>query len=86
MPLTSIGNGNLNRWKHFTAMALIGDGVIGLIRPGRDAQAWEQGPAPWRKLMGALSRRPALTRVLAAAEIAGGVYWILSREAPKQSA
>lgn len=86
MLLTSIGTGSPRRWKHFAAMALIGDGVVGFIRPGRDAQAWEEGPAIWRKLMRGLGRRPMLTRVIAAAEIAGGVRWILSHESPKKNA
>ncbi len=81
---TLIETGNLRRWKHFAAMALIGDGVVGVVRPGRDAQAWEEGPAIWRKAMRELGRRPMLARLIAAAEIAGGVYWILSREAPKK--
>ena len=39
------------RWQHFTAMALIGDGMMAIVRPHRDAQAWNVGPKPWRGLM-----------------------------------
>jgi uncharacterized protein YjeT (DUF2065 family) len=68
------------RWKHFAAMALIGDGVMALVRPQHDALAWKRGPEPWRKLMGALQDRPALTRIIGLGQIAAGVYWALQQE------
>jgi hypothetical protein len=71
------------QWKHFAAMALIGDGVMAMVRPHHDAQAWASGPRPWRALMNGLNRRPVLTRLIGAAQVAGGVYWALSREEPK---
>lgn len=33
-----------NRWKHFTAMVLIGDGVMAAVNPRHDAHAWAKGP------------------------------------------
>jgi hypothetical protein len=68
------------RWQHFAAMALIGDGVMALVHPQRDAMAWHVGPAPWRALMRELHDRPALTRVIGVAQIAGGIWWALSQE------
>jgi hypothetical protein len=68
------------RWKHFAAMALIGDGVMALIRPEHDAMAWKRGPAPWRRLMDDLHQRPALTRSIGAAQIVGGIWWALQQE------
>ena len=68
------------RWKHFAAMALIGDGVMALVRPQHDALAWKRGPKPWRKLMGELHDRPALTRIIGIGQIVGGVYWALQQE------
>jgi hypothetical protein len=68
------------RWKHFAAMALIGDGVMALLRPKDDALAWKRGPEPWRKLMGALHDRPGLTRLIGIGQIAGGVLWALRQE------
>ena len=68
------------RWKHFTAMALIGDGIMALIRPQDDALAWKHGPKPWKVLMGSLQERPALTRTIGALQIAGGIYWALQQE------
>ncbi len=68
------------RWKHFAAMVLIGDGVMALVHPQRDALAWKAGPAAWRSLMHELHERPALTRVIGAAQIVGGVWWALQQE------
>jgi hypothetical protein len=68
------------RWKHFTAMALIGDGVMAVVHPRRDALAWEGGPKVWQKLMRGLHDRPGLTRLIGAAQIIGGVYWALHHE------
>ena len=68
------------RWKHFAAMALIGDGVMALLRPEHDALAWKRGPSPWRRLMGELHDRPALTRAIGALQTVGGVYWALQQE------
>jgi hypothetical protein len=72
-----------NRWKHFAAMALIGDGVMAVIHPQRDAAAWHVGPAPWQALMRALHDRPMLTRLIGIGQIAGGIAWALSSEAEK---
>lgn len=69
-----------NRLKHFTAMALIGDGVMAVIHPQRDAKAWKAGPAPWRSLMHHLHEHPNLTRVIGLAQVVGGVWWALRQE------
>lgn len=73
------------RFQHFTAMVLIGDGLLALIRPDRDAKAWKIGPEPWRTFMGYLSERPKLTRVVGAAQIAVGVWWALSQESSAEN-
>ncbi len=71
------------RWKHFAAMALIGDGVMAVVHPHRDARAWTKGPTPWRQFMAALERRPALTRLIGATQIAAGIYWAIAHEEQK---
>jgi hypothetical protein len=71
---------DLSRWKHFTAMALIGDGVMGMIHPRRDSRAWQYGPKPWQSLMQALEEHPNLTRLIGAAQVIGGVLWVLHSE------
>lgn len=68
------------RWKHFTAMALIGDGVMALVHPRSDALAWASGPKTWQRLMRGLHDRPTLTRAIGAAQIIGGICWVLYRE------
>ena len=68
------------RWSHFAAMALIGDGVMAVLRPAYDAQAWKAGPQPWQRLMRACRKRPGLTRALGVVQIAAGVYWVLQSE------
>jgi len=73
------------RWKHFAAMALIGDGVMALVHPQRDAMAWHAGPAPWKALMRGLHDRPNLTRAIGAAQIVGAVFWALSQEKSESS-
>jgi uncharacterized protein YjeT (DUF2065 family) len=60
-------------------MVLIGDGVMALVHPEKDASAWKTGPKAWRNLMHALSERPALTRAIGVAQIAGGIWWALKQ-------
>jgi uncharacterized protein YjeT (DUF2065 family) len=68
------------RWKHFTAMALIGDGVMAVVCPRHDALAWEHGPKVWRNMMHKLHDNPNLTRAIGAAQIVGGVWWALHHQ------
>jgi hypothetical protein len=71
------------RAQHFAAMTLIGDGVMALIHPSRDAHAWKKGPRPWCELMHFLAERPVLTRVIGATQIAGGIWWALQQSRSK---
>jgi hypothetical protein len=68
------------RWRHFAAMVLIGDGVMAIVHPRRDAAAWSTGPKWWQTLMESLHDRPGLTRVIGATQIAAGIWWALSDE------
>ena len=68
------------RWKHFTAMVLIGDGVMALVHPQQDALAWKTGPEPWKRLMHELHERPVLTRAIGVAQITAGIWWALQQE------
>lgn len=58
--------------KYLTAMMLIGDGVLAMLRPHRDARTWSMGPKPWKALMGYLSDHPDMLRVIGAAEVVAG--------------
>jgi hypothetical protein len=68
------------RAKHFAAMVMIGDGMMAVINPERDATAWKKGPKVWRNFMHGLSKRPGLTRAIGMAQIAGGIWWALKQE------
>jgi hypothetical protein len=68
---------DFSRWKHFTAMAIIGDGVMGIIHPRRSTKAWHYGPEPWKNLMQSLEDRPNLTRAISAAQVIAGILWVL---------
>ena len=65
------------RVQHFAAMVLIGDGVMALVHPSKDAHAWSRGPRAWRRLMQGLAKRPALTMAIGAAQVAIGIAWAL---------
>jgi hypothetical protein len=66
--------------KHITSIVLIGDGLLALIKPSRDAKAWRMGPEPFRTLMSYMAKNPNLTRWVGAAEIAVGVWWAMREE------
>lgn len=68
---------DLSRWKHFTAMAIIGDGIMGVVNPRRAVKAWHYGPEPWKNLMQLLEHRPNLTRAFSAVQVIGGILWVL---------
>jgi hypothetical protein len=71
------------RMQHFAAMVLIGDGLLAVFRPSRDASAWKLGPEPWRSLMGFMAERPGLTRTVGVAQILLGLWWA-TRQDPKE--
>ncbi len=70
--------------KHITAMVLVGDGILAMVTPQRDARAWRMGPEPFRTLMSFMASRPELTRWVGAAEIALGL-WLAVREEPAKA-
>ena len=61
-------------------MALIGDGVMALMRPEHDAQAWKAGPKAWQRLMHRLQEHPTLTRAIGLTQVVGGIWWALYQE------
>jgi uncharacterized protein YjeT (DUF2065 family) len=66
------------RWKNLAAMLLIGDGVLAMLRPHRDARTWKMTPAAWKSLMQYLSDHPDMMRAIGAAEVAIGFALIAS--------
>ena len=65
--------------KYLTAIVLIGDGIIAMPRPHRDAHAWSIGPLVWKDLMQYLSDHPDMLRAIGVAEVAFGFAMIASR-------
>ena len=59
-------------------IALVGDGVVGTLIPARHTRRYQTGPSPWRSAMRFFVKRPGLTRVLAVAEVAAGL-WVATR-------
>jgi hypothetical protein len=70
--------------KYLTAMMLIGDGVMAVVRPQRDARAWSMGPRAWISFMGYLSDHPEMLRAIGAAEIAAGMAMVASNGSPAE--
>jgi hypothetical protein len=63
-----------SRSRDLMAMILVGDGLLGLLIPGRHVHRWNRGPATWRCAMQYLELRPGLTRLLAASELCVGLW------------
>src|SRR5438067_12967850 len=60
-------------------MALIGDGVAGLISPRQHCLNWRIGPRPYRKLIDKFVKQPNWTRMLGAAQLGLGLWLILKQ-------
>jgi len=65
------------------AMIMVGDGVLGLVCPKRHVRSWKIGPEGYRELLDDLEERPVLTRCLAAAEVALGIWYASQLHARK---
>lgn len=61
------------------ALTMIGDGVLALLQPERHMLLWRRGPRPWREVSQYFLDRPALTRVVGLACVAGGL-WLANRQ------
>ena len=55
------------------ALFLIGDGIMGLIKPRWHSLLWDFGPEPIQQLTEGLAKNPNLARAVYAAETAIGV-------------
>ena len=63
-----------NRIAESAGMLMIGDGVLGLLRPSRHCLIWRGGPNWWRESVDWFARHPDVTRAAAAAEIGAGLW------------
>lgn len=67
------------RIKELVAIAVIGDGVVGLLAPRRHSLLWKFGPEGYQEVLRWFAGRPGLVRLLAAAELGGGI-WLALRQ------
>ena len=66
------------RLTELLAIAMIGEGVLGLLSPRSHLLLWRVGPHGLRRLVDRLAEDPAAARALFAAE-AGLGYWLACR-------
>jgi len=58
------------------AVAMIGDGALGLLVPTEHMKTWICGPQRWRDLVNFFAGRPGLTRLVGAVEICAAFWWV----------
>ena len=61
------------------AIAMIGEGVAGLLRPRRYLLLWQFGPRPYQNAVAVIAQHPRLVRLVAAGEI-GLCVWLSWRQ------
>jgi hypothetical protein len=59
------------------ALAVIGEGIVGLLHPKRYSLFWKLGPKPVRELTETLANNRDITRLLCAGEIGLGLWLAL---------
>ena len=62
-----------NQVLELVAIAMIGDGVLGVLFPKGHARLWKIGPAQWQDATEKFAENPDATRIASAAEIIIGV-------------
>ena len=66
-----------NRFMEIFAIGMIGEGIIGAIRPRRYMRLWRFGPKAYRNFIDALADHPQSTRLMCSAEAGLGVWLAL---------
>lgn len=61
------------------ALSMIGEGIVGFIRPRRYSRFWKVGPKPLREVTEYLAEHRDLTRVLCVAEVGVGLLLALRK-------
>ncbi|HEY1303193.1 MAG TPA: hypothetical protein VGF24_06570 [Vicinamibacterales bacterium] len=56
------------------AMLIIGDGVLGVLRPAEHCLIWSAGPQWWREIVGWFAAHPKVTRGAAVVEVGAGLW------------
>lgn len=65
------------------AMLMIGEGVVALWKPQAHCRLWHGRRAGWSRFIRFFGERPGLVRVLAAAEIAAGLWLSAQADDPR---
>ncbi len=73
----------LRRIIQLVALLMIGDGVVGFVKPRWHSLLWDVGPKPYRDLMQHFAENPTAARFLYAAEIGVGAL-IASQQTPEK--
>lgn len=63
----------MGRLKEALAMMLVGDALLALIAPVRHTAVWRTTSPRWNRMLAAFAQHPGWTRVVAGAELAGGL-------------
>jgi hypothetical protein len=71
------------RINELAAIAMVGDGVVGLVAPRRHSLLWKFGPDGYQEAIRWFAERPSLVRLLAAAELGLGLMLAL-RQYPEE--
>jgi hypothetical protein len=66
------------RLEETLGMAMIGDGVLGIVAPVEHCRLWQSGPPWWQRMIRPFLEHPGATRCLAAAELGLGL-WLARR-------
>lgn len=68
----------VDRFSELLGIMLVGDGVVAMMRPRRHMRLWTLRAPGLHEMAVGFERRPGLTRAVAAAEIAAGL-WLAGR-------
>jgi hypothetical protein len=67
-----------HRTSELIGMLMIGDAVLGLLRPAEHCRVWQAGRGRWRDMVEWFATHPELTRAVAVAELGAGL-WLASQ-------
>jgi hypothetical protein len=70
------------RLKELLAIGLIGEGIVGFVRPRQYMRLWKFGPKPYQNFLDELIEHENLTRILCGVEAGLGV-WLALRQTSK---
>ena len=72
------------QFKELLGLAMIGEGIVGLLYPRKYSLLWKIGPEPVKDTMQKAAENPALMRAIYAAE-AGIGLWLATQEVEKSA-